>query len=99
MADPGSSGAIVRCARFVVQGHVQGVFFRAATREMARSLNLNGWVRNCADGSVELVACGSVAQLDALEAWLGDGPPKARVNRVLREHSPIAKYPDFLVRR
>jgi len=52
------------CARFRVSGKVQGVWFRAATREQALLLHLRGFARNLADGSVEVVATGDVTGLD-----------------------------------
>lgn len=88
-----------RCAHFVVRGYVQGVCFRAAAQQTARSLGLKGWVRNCPDGCVELVACGNAAQLDALEAWLAKGPPEARVTGVSREQVAESGHADFYVRR
>ena len=69
-------------ARFIVSGRVQGVFFRASTREEALRLGLTGHARNLADGSVEVLACGDAAALAALEGWLRRGPPLARVARV-----------------
>jgi acylphosphatase len=69
--------------RLVIRGIVQGVGFRHATRGEARRLGLRGWVRNCADGSVEAVALGDEAQLDALERWARRGPPAARVDSVV----------------
>jgi acylphosphatase len=72
-------------ARFRVVGRVQGVYFRGATRDRARTLGLRGYARNLADGSVEVVAAGDAAAVDALERWLHQGPPAARVNEVSRE--------------
>ena len=72
-------------ALFIVSGRVQGVFYRASAREQARDLALTGHARNLADGSVEVLACGDAAAVDALERWLWEGPPAARVERVLRE--------------
>ncbi|MGE5161784.1 MAG: acylphosphatase [Betaproteobacteria bacterium] len=68
--------------RLVIRGLVQGVGFRHATRGEAQRLGLRGWVRNCADGSVEAVAAGDDAHLDALERWVRRGPPAARVESV-----------------
>lgn len=73
------------CARFIVSGRVQGVFFRASTREQALRLGLTGYAKNLADGSVDVVACGADAALAELEAWLQHGPPSARVASVVRE--------------
>lgn len=65
-----------------VFGRVQGVFYRASTRDKARSLLLSGWVRNCPDGSVEILAEGEETQLGALLGWSREGPPAAEVERV-----------------
>jgi acylphosphatase len=72
-------------ARFIVGGRVQGVFYRASAREQALELGLTGHAKNLADGRVEVLAFGSLASLDALEAWLRIGPPAARVSEVVRE--------------
>jgi acylphosphatase len=75
----------VPCARFLVAGRVQGVFFRASARAEALRLGLGGHARNLADGRVEVLACGPTAALDAFERWLAVGPPAARVDAVVRE--------------
>ena len=71
-------------ARFIVSGRVQGGFFRASTRDRALQLGLRGWARNLADGRVEVLAAGDEAALDALAAWLREGPPMARVEDLER---------------
>jgi acylphosphatase len=76
----------VPAARFLVAGRVQGVFFRASTRAEALRLGLAGTARNLEDGRVEVVASGPQAALDALERWLQQGPPAARVEHVSREN-------------
>jgi acylphosphatase len=58
---------------------VQGVSYRWHTVEQAERLGLSGWVRNLADGSVELEAEGPEGQLEALLTWCRKGPPAARV--------------------
>lgn len=63
----------------IVHGRVQGVYFRASTRDRARQLGLAGWVRNCSDGSVELIAEGEKAKLEQLVTWCHGGPPGAVV--------------------
>ncbi len=83
----------------VVRGHVQGVFFRAHTREVARQLHLTGWVANQADGTVRVVAEGPRAALEALRAWLRQGPPLARVEEVQVEWAePTGEFRDFYIR-
>ena len=71
--------------RFVVSGRVQGVFFRASTRAEALRLGLGGSARNLPDGRVEVIAIGPEESLSALERWLWQGPPAARVEDVVRE--------------
>ena len=71
--------------RFVVSGRVQGVFFRASARAEATRLGLAGSAQNLDDGCVEVIAIGPDAALDALERWLWQGPPSARVEAVARE--------------
>jgi acylphosphatase len=66
----------------VVRGRVQGVGFRWFVRERARALGLTGWVRNCDDGSVEVLARGDDASLRQLRSLLGTGPSGARVSVV-----------------
>lgn len=73
------------CVRFMVRGRVQGVFFRASTREQALKLGLHGYAKNLEDGSVEVLARGPEQALDALQDWLGQGPPSASVGSVVRE--------------
>ena len=73
-------------ARFLVSGKVQGVWFRGSAREQALRLGLRGHARNLADGRVEVLAIGEPAQVEALEHWLWQGPPLARVEEVAREN-------------
>ena len=87
-----------RCRHFLVSGQVQGVFFRAATEAAARRLGVTGWVRNLADGSVELVACGAETKLSELERWLWQGPPHARVEQVQSREAELQSFSDFSVR-
>jgi acylphosphatase len=86
------------CARFTVTGKVQGVFFRASTREQALRLELTGYAKNLADGRVEVVASGSAEALAELDAWLYHGPPSARVESVQREALPEQALRGFVTR-
>ena len=72
-------------ARFIVSGTVQGVFYRASTRDKAVSLGLSGIARNLSNGDVDVLAIGDGDRLDALERWLQSGPPMAVVTSVRRE--------------
>ena len=89
----------IACAHFRVRGQVQGVFFRASTEAVALRLGLNGWVRNCENGDVELVACGAARQLDDMEKWLWQGPSSARVTGVQRAPTAFQAFSGFEVRR
>ena len=71
-----------------ITGLVQGVFFRAHTRQEAQRLGLVGWVRNRADGSVEAVAEGSEDALRQLAAWCHRGSPSAVVEAVEERWEP-----------
>lgn len=83
------------CMRYLVSGRVQGVFFRAATRNLALSLGLTGWARNLPDGCVEVLACGDGTQLEALHHWLWEGPPHAQVQDVQCEPAPAEDLAGF----
>ena len=72
----------------IVSGRVQGVFFRRAAAEQARTLGINGWAHNLDDGSVELVGEGKRCALEMLLAWAHQGPPHARVDAVQARWQP-----------
>jgi acylphosphatase len=73
-------GEITR--RYLIEGKVQGVFFRQSTRIEAQRLKLSGTVRNLANGSVEVIARGDATAMKALGDWLAKGPTHARVDAV-----------------
>jgi acylphosphatase len=81
----------------LITGRVQGVCFRAYTRDEARSLGVKGWVRNLPDGRVEVLAKGGIDQLRALEAFCRRGPPHARVRdvEVIEENAQGKELPAF----
>jgi acylphosphatase len=66
----------------VLRGRVQGVFFRASTQREAKRLGLVGWVKNRADGAVEMCAEGEEDALKEMIAWANRGPTAARVDHV-----------------
>jgi acylphosphatase len=68
--------------RVHVSGRVQGVWFRESCRDEAQRAGVDGWVRNLADGRVEVVLEGSPAGVDHVVAWCHEGPRRARVHRV-----------------
>jgi len=83
-----------------IEGWVQGVFFRASTVQEATRLGVKGWVRNCPDGSVEVVAEGNKEKIDELIEWCHRGPAGAQVRTVQLswEHHQGA-FENFSIRR
>ena len=87
--DPSQQQRVERW-QLIVRGRVQGVGYRAACCQKARELDLNGWVRNQADGSVEVQAEGSLHKLTELRMWCERGPQGAGVHSVVHSHmAPI----------
>ena len=86
-----------KCLYCIVEGRVQGVFFRASTREQARALGVTGFARNRADGSVEVLACGEEAAVDELCAWLKTGPPAAQVDSVACRENDCLEPEGFFI--
>jgi acylphosphatase len=84
----------IRC---FVSGHVQGVWYRAATRKQALTLGVTGYARNLPDGRVEVLACGEEKAVIALREWLWQGPPHARVSDVRWQAAADPEPPDFTV--
>ncbi|HSB74990.1 MAG TPA: acylphosphatase, partial [Terriglobales bacterium] len=84
--------------RFVVRGRVQGVGFRWFVEREAHMLGVFGWVRNNADGSVEVLAMGTREQLSGLRSRLQQGPRAARVDAVEeKEAQPVAGLKTFRI--
>jgi acylphosphatase len=81
--------------RCLVAGRVQGVFYRASTRQRARELGVSGHARNLPDGRVEVLACGDVEAVQQLCDWLWQGSPASHVTTVDIE----VLEPGVLVRR
>ncbi|MBT8083392.1 MAG: acylphosphatase [Gammaproteobacteria bacterium] len=82
---------------FTVHGRVQGVWFRDSTRREAARLGISGHAINLPDGNVEVLAVGAATALDALEAWLHEGPPMARVTKVERQSIDTAAPAGFTI--
>jgi len=85
-------------ARVIVEGRVQGVFFRHHTQEAASRLGVRGWVKNCRDGSVEAVFEGDQDRVDQIIQWCHRGPSEARVTKVYSTwESYTGEFEDFSV--
>ncbi len=86
-------------ARVVVSGRVQGVYFRASTRDAARDFGVRGFVRNLPDRRVEAVLQGERAAIEKTIAFMNEGPPGAQVVDVSVEwRDPSENYEGFHVR-
>lgn len=82
-----------------VEGRVQGVWFRASTLKEAQRLGVDGWVRNTADGDVEIFMQGEDEAVARLLSWCYQGPPCARVLNVqLDTATPDNGVRDFTIR-
>ena len=82
-----------------VRGRVQGVGFRHFVEQSARALGLRGWVRNDDDGSVEVYAVGTPAQLSELAGFLRKGPRWAEVRGVDESEAALEGHSGFFVRQ
>ena len=81
-----------------VSGRVQGVFFRAWTRERAEALGLTGWIRNCPDGHVEAHVEGEDSLVEQMLELLRRGPPAAQVENLRTWDVEPCEFDDFEVR-
>ncbi|AGC47504.1 acylphosphatase [Myxococcus stipitatus DSM 14675] len=89
-----------RRVTLLIQGKVQGVFFRESARIEATRLGLAGWVRNRSDGAVEAVVEGEPGMLEEFIRWSHRGPSQARVDSVGRTDSEATgEYSHFIVER
>ena len=81
-----------------VTGRVQGVFFRAWTKQQADELGISGWVRNRPDGSVEALVAGEAQAVSSIIDRMRRGPPAATVERLIEEPTEDAPDAGFVVR-
>lgn len=84
--------------RYVVRGRVQGVGFRYFVNHAASSLGVRGWVKNCDDGSVEVLAMGNQEQLNDLAAYLHQGPRFSEVRSVEESEASLVQSSGFSIR-
>jgi len=86
-------------AELIIHGRVQGVFFRASTRDEAERLGLKGWVKNLPLMRVEAVLQGPEDKVKEAIQWCQQGPPGAKVTRVeVKWDSPRGDLADFQIR-
>jgi len=86
-------------AHIVVNGDVQGVFFRQKTKQQAEAHDVRGWVRNRNDGTVEAVFEGEEQDVKALIDFCKRGPPRATVTNVdVKFEAYTSEFKDFKIR-
>ena len=87
------------CAHVVISGRVQGVWFRASTKQKAKELGLFGWVRNTRDGDVEAVFEGDEKLVKEMIDWCHIGPPQSEVEKVeVTSQSPCDGFEGFSIK-
>jgi len=86
-------------AHVFVSGTVQGVYYRANTRDTARETGVDGWVRNLADGRVEAVFEGPADAVESMVEWCHTGSPAAEVEDVEVEYTDPEGEDGFRIRR
>jgi acylphosphatase len=79
-------------AHVVVEGRVQGVFFRAATQAAATREGVAGWVRNLPDRRVEALLQGETGAVERVVEWMRHGPPGARVTDIKVDYRPVGVF-------
>lgn len=85
------------CQKALVSGRVQGVYFRATTKQKALQLNITGYAKNLPDGRVEVLACGESDKVSELVDWLHIGSAQAKVEHVLSERNEYLVFEQFEV--
>ena len=83
--------------RYVISGRVQGVGFRWFVEREAAQLAVTGWVRNCTNGDVEVMATGTREQLNSLRQKLEQGPRASRVDQVGESKAQLLDAPSFRI--
>jgi acylphosphatase len=90
--------AQLTASRFLIRGRVQGVGYRYFARQSAAELKISGYARNLEDGSVEVYAVGTEAQLSELAGMLRKGPQFSDVRSVVRSEAAVEHHSGFLIR-
>ncbi len=80
-----------------ISGRVQGVYFRASSQQQAIGYNLSGYVRNLADGDVEVLLCGDKDNIEKMLLWLAHGPEQAQVTEIQHQQVPWQEHHFFSI--
>ena len=90
---------MLQTVSIIVEGLVQGVFFRQSTKDKAVSFGITGEVRNMQDGTVYIIATGTGKQISQLVEWCHKGPDKANVTNVDVQEVPLQQFNSFTIAR
>jgi len=90
---------MVKTVNLLIKGKVQGVFYRASARDMARKMGLTGWVQNTGSGDVEIMVTGEEEVLNQFIKWCRHGPPNASVENVTVTDSLYYDFEKFEIRK
>ena len=88
---------MLQSLQVIVQGKVQGVYYRQSTREKATELGITGTVKNLANGDVEIIATGTDSALIQFTGWCKEGPPRAVVTGVIITPLSLHSFNGFLI--
>ena len=89
---------MIEAIYIIVYGRVQGVWFRAGTKEKAGELGISGWVKNSPEGTVEIHAEGLNSKLDNFISWCRKGTPAANVTSIDLNSIPLQNFKSFEIR-
>ena len=89
----------IKTLHVTVKGKVQGVFYRASAKKMAEQLGITGWVKNTADGHVEIMASGEEGALEHFINWCKEGPPGAHVTEIVTVPHHHSSFSNFTIDR
>jgi acylphosphatase len=83
----------------LIKGKVQGVFYRASAKEVAKEIDLTGWISNSGNGDVEAIVSGTQTQLDIFITWCQNGPKRAEVSEVVISKVEEQIFKNFSIKR
>jgi acylphosphatase len=89
----------MKTIQLLIQGKVQGVFYRASAKEKADKLGIRGWVKNTEDGDVAILCQGPEMELGEFINWCRQGPPRARVEHIELKEITAALQSGFTILR
>jgi acylphosphatase len=89
----------MRTVHLIIKGKVQGVYYRASAKDVARDIGVTGWVKNMPDGNVEVIVSGSEERVEKFIEWCRKGPKNAEVTEVIVNDSKEKPLTDFRIIR